>query len=409
MKAGFILNGVFVNDPRVLNEARILAGNGYQVYVLNLPPDKNVPRFVQFEDNIFLVHRRIPKKANNVLFALENTLALFDYSWNISIKRFIKKYGIEILHAHDLYMARAAKRASDHYKIPLVLDLHENYPAAIKEYHWANRFPSRLIVRPSRWEKKEKKYLSYADRIIVLSSSYRNHLLAKYPGTDPVQVKIYPNVPDVKRMSSYAIDRDILPPYDRKIIFYFGVISQRRGIMTTIEAAEILLRDNQSIHLLLIGPIDKAEKDRFIRLFAGSEISGHLTYYPWKDIGEFPSYVHASAVCISPIIKNPQHESGVANKVFQYMLFGKPILVSDCEPQADIVSKTGCGLVFKSGDPVDMAEKLSELINDNEKCIIMGERGKQAVMKEYNTVKQGTEIIKAYRELSASGKKSADT
>ncbi|HNR41162.1 MAG TPA: glycosyltransferase, partial [Bacteroidales bacterium] len=256
MKAGFILNGVFVNDPRVLNEARILAGNGYQVYVLNLPPDKNVPRFVQFEDNIFLVHRRIPKKANNVLFALENTFALFDYSWNISIKRFIKKYGIEILHAHDLYMARAAKRASDHYKIPLVLDLHENYPAAIKEYHWANRFPSRLIVRPSRWEKKEKKYLSYADRIIVLSSSYRNHLLAKYPGTDPVQVKIYPNVPDVKRMSSYAIDRDILPPYDRKIIFYFGVISQRRGIMTTIEAAEILLRDNQSIHLLLIGPID---------------------------------------------------------------------------------------------------------------------------------------------------------
>lgn len=409
MKAGFILNGVFVNDPRVLNEARILAGNGYQVYVLNLPRDKNTPQFIEFENNIFLVHRLVPKKFNNILFALENTLALFDYSWYKSVKRFIKKYGIEILHAHDLYMARAAKRASDHFNIPLVLDLHENYPAAIKEYHWANRFPSRLIVKPDRWEKKEKKYLSYADRIIVLSTTFRNHLLAKYPCTDPARIKVYPNVPDTGRMLSYSIDRNILPPYDRKIIFYFGVISQRRGILTTIEAAGKLLGENQSIHLLLVGPIDKAEKGSFNKLFSGKKISEHLTYYPWRDISEFPSFVHASAVCISPILKNPQHESGVANKLFQYMLFGKPVLVSDCEPQVEIVRKTGCGLVFKSGDPFDMAEKLSELINDNDKCITMGNKGKRAVMEEYNTVKQGAAIIKAYTELAASGKKTADT
>lgn len=397
MKAGFILNGEFISDPRVVNEARILAGNGYQVYVLNLPR-KKMPEFTEFENNIFLVRMPVPEKVNNYLFALENTLPVFDFLWYIYVINYVIKYEIEILHAHDLYMARPAKWAADRLKIPLILDLHENYPAAVKEYLWANRLPSRLIVRPGKWGKKERKYLSYANRIIVLSSSFRNHLLSEYPELEG-RIEIYPNVPDIKNMLSYGTDRNIIPVNGRKIIFYFGVISKRRGILTAIEAVEKVAADHPKIHLLLVGPIDKAEKEIFSKAFMDTNIREHITYYSWKDIAEFPSLVNASSICISPILKNPQHDSGVANKVFQYMLFGKAILVSDCEPQVEIIRKTGCGLTFKSGDTNDMAMKLSQLLNDDDKCKIMGEKGKKAVYDEYNTEKQGESIIKAYEGL----------
>lgn len=408
MKAGFILNGEFINDPRVINEARILARRGHQVYVLNLPR-KKVPEFTEFENNIFLVQAPVPEKVNNYLFALENTLPLFDCFWYNYVINYVIKYEIKILHAHDLYMARPAKWAADRLKIPLILDLHENYPAAVKEYLWANRFPSKLIVRPGKWKRKERKYLSYADKIIVLSSGFRNHLLSEYPGLDSGRFEIYPNVPDIKKMLSYSINNDILPPDGRKIVFYFGVISKRRGILTALEAVEKVAADNPAIHLLLIGPVDKAEKDNFSKAFMKETIREHITYYPWKDIGEFPSLALASAVCISPILKNPQHDSGVANKVFQYMLFGRPILVSDCEPQVEIVRKTGCGLIFKNGDASDMAVKLSELLNDDDKCKMMGEKGKKAVHDEYNTEKQGEAIIKAYEALLTFGNNLQDS
>ncbi len=398
MKAGFILNGDFVNDPRVINEARILARRGHQVYILNLPHKKG-PEFTEFENNIFLVHAPVPEKINNYLFALENTLPLFDWVWYNYVINYVIKYEIEILHAHDMYMARPAKWAAGRLNIPLILDLHENYPAAVKEYLWANRFPSNLIVRPGKWKRKERKYLSYADRIIVLSSSFRNQLLSEYPGLGSGRFEIYPNVPDLEKMLSYRINDNILPLDGRKTVFYFGVVSKRRGILTALEAVEKVAANNPAIHLLLIGPVDKAEKDIFSKVFMKETIREHITYYPWKDIGEFPSFANASAVCISPILKNPQHDSGVANKVFQYMLFGKPILVSDCEPQVEIVRKTGCGLTFRSGDANDMAMKLSELLNDEDKCKMMGEKGKKAVYDEYNTEKQGEAIIKAYEGL----------
>lgn len=398
MKAGFILNGEFINDPRVINEARILAGRGHQVYVLNLPR-KKVPEFTEFEKNIFLVRVPVPEKINNYLFALENTLPLFDLIWYNYVIKYVIKYETDILHAHDLYMARPAKWAADRLKIPLILDLHENYPAAVKEYQWANMFPSSLIVRPEKWKRKERKYLSYAEKIIVLSSSFRNLLLSEYPELSRDRFEIYPNVPDIERMLSYGINKNIIPLDGRKIVFYFGVISKRRGIFTALEALEQVVTEHPLLHLLLVGPIDKAEKEIFSRAFMKDGIREHITYIPWKDIGEFPSLANASAICISPILKNPQHDSGVANKVFQYMLFGKPILVSDCDPQVEIVRRTGCGLTFKSGDASDMAIKLSQLLNDDEKCKIMGEKGKKAVYDEYNTEKQGEAIIKAYEDL----------
>ncbi len=398
MKTGFILNGDFVNDPRVINEARILAANGHQVYILNLP-GKDVPKFLEFENNVFLLKFPLNRKINNYLFAIENTVPIFDIIWSLVIKQLIKKYSIKIIHAHDLYMAKSAGIAAESYSIPLVLDLHENYPAAIREYRWANRFPARLIVKPLKWRRKEKKYLSYANGIIVLSSHFKESLLLKYPEIETNRISVYPNVPDVQKLLSFKIDKNIFPGKEKHIIFYFGLLSKRRGIITAVEALEIALKVNPALHLLLIGPIEKAEVDDFNKILSRKNLQNHITHYKWKDISEFPSYAFCSSVCISPVLKNQQHESGVANKVFQYMLFGKPLLVSDCIPQLEIIENTGCGLSFRSGDPLDMAAKLLEILSDNDRRISMGENGRKAVLEKYNTEKQGKNIIELYNFL----------
>jgi glycosyltransferase involved in cell wall biosynthesis len=398
MRTGVILDGDFINDPRVINETRILEEAGHMVFVLNLPTKDTGP-VINYSSNISLIKASFSKRINNYLFALENLIPLYDLLWHHEIADLVKKYGIEVLHAHDLYMAKAAGKAAKEFRIPLIVDLHENFPAAIKEYSWATRFPSRMVVRPAKWGKKEREYLHYADRIILLSSNYREYLISKYPDIDPGKILIYPNVPDIKKLLSYKIDREIFPSEDKDIIFYFGLISRRRGILTAVKAILEALPAHPRLHLLLIGPIDKAERDEFMKVFLNNNLKGHLTYFPWRDISEFPSFVECSRICISPVIKNPQHESGVANKVFQYMLFGRPLLVSDCTPQYEIIRNTGCGLAFKSDDPSDMAARLSELLSDPARCRNMGEKGRKAIFEEYNTEIQGRAILQAYAGL----------
>jgi glycosyltransferase involved in cell wall biosynthesis len=395
MRTGVILDGNFLTDQRVINEVNILEKAGHSIFILNIPAVDTLP-VTEYSKSTSMIKVSFSKKTDNYLFAFENLVPLYDFFWYREIKALAEMFKVEILHAHDLYLAKAAGQVAKDLKIPLILDLHENYPAAINEYQWANRLPARLFVKPGRWRKKEKKYLSFADRIILLSGNFRDNLILKYPEIDRSRIFIYPNVPDTAKLLSYKINKNVFQSEDKEIVFYFGVISRRRGIHTAIQALETLLPSHPGLHLLLIGPVDKAEKDEFMKLFLKDTLKDHLTHYPWRDINEFPSFVECSQICISPLLKNAQHESGVANKIFQYMLFGKPLLVSDCTPQVEIVDKTGCGLVFKNGDPTDMGLKLSELLSDPGLRERLGENGRKAVLEEYNTDIQGAEIIKAY-------------
>ena len=71
---------------------------------------------------------------------------------------------------------------------------------------------------------------------------------------------------------------------------------------------------------LVIGPVDKKDRERFFSKVNSELLAGRIYYIPWIDLSELNSYLDISDICIAPFHKNPQHESGVANKIFDYML-----------------------------------------------------------------------------------------
>jgi len=398
MRIGFVLDGNFFNDSRVTNEAFVLADCGHEVYVINTTPGPSMFP-VPVRENVFSISTSFKKKFNNILFAFGNILPFYEMLWLKELKKFVGKFNIEVLHAHDLYLARLSGKAARFYGIPLVLDLHENYPAAVMNYRWATRFPASLVARPELWNKKEGEYLSYADRLIVLSNEYRDHLTGKYAFISEDSVFVYPNVPDFEKLSSFPVNKDIFRKGSSKIILYFGVISKRRGINTAVKAVELLTRAGTDVHLLLIGPADKAERKSFSKLINQPHIKDHITHYTWKDISSLPSYITCSDICISPLVRNPQHDSGIANKVFQYMMFGRPLIVSDCLPQVALVETTGCGLVFRNEDADDLSSKITEILTHPEKALLMGENGVKAISNIYNTRVKGRELCNLYNSL----------
>jgi len=394
MNIGVIVDNEFNHDARVRNECKILAQAGNEVSVLCF----NFGKYQNYEkiDHINVYRISIRQKLRNILFAFNNSIGLYNFFWSNRIKRFIQKYNIQALHVHDLYMAKAAHYATKNTNILFTLDLHENYPAAVKGYQWMYQFPLTYLIRPKKWERLEKKYLSYPDNIVVLSESFRDDLLLKYPFLGKKHFALYPNVPDLDEFENYKVNPSIYPKDSDFILFYFGVISQRRGVFTVIEALDEMKDEIPAIKLLLIGPADKAEKEKILKTINTPRFKKHITWFPWKDIRLLPSYINISDICLSPIVKNDQHESGVANKVFQYMLFERPLLVSDCKPQAKIVTEEQCGLVFKSGDSQDLSEKISLLYKNNEQRINMGKNGKKAVEMKYNTDIFGKNLVNLY-------------
>jgi len=392
MRIGIVVDNEFNNDIRVRNEALALQKDGHKVFVLCFEAGSAYSNHYKG----ITIHRwALKPKYKNILFALFHSFNLYSKLWATKMEQFVKSNNINILHVHDLYMAKAGYIVKKKTKIPLVLDLHENYTYAVEGYKWMHKKPSTYIIQPERWKKVEGRYLSYPDTIIAISSTFKNYLLKKYAFLSANNIIVYPNAPDVKQLESYPIDKNIIPKGNDYALFYFGGISKRRGVFMVIESLKTLVIKIPNIKLLLIGPVDKAEKKEFELAISQKEIKDNIIYYPWKDISLLPSYITYSNICISPIEKNPQHESGIANKVFQYMLFERPVLVSNCGPQAEVINDSKAGLIHQWDSIDDFIDKVKYLFNNNTEATQMGMNGRKAVLTKYNQ----NELIKPMLEF----------
>jgi len=397
VKVGVIVDNELNNDKRVLREIAILKEHGYEIFVLCFGFGK---KYLNPPDGIIIDRINISKKTKDILFFFLNTIPIYEWLWAVRIKKFINSNKIDLLHVHDLYMSRASAWGIKKYgkKIPMILDLHENYPFAVSTYRWATGIFRRIIARPSKWGKKEKQYLGFPDKIIVLSENYRNHLMKKYPDIQKSRFGVFPNYPDLTTTSSPKLSEVKFPfVKNAPIIFYFGVVAERRGIFNALKAFETVISKGYDVNFLIIGPIDKADRNKFNAVLVSQVLKKRLIYIPWIDLSELPAYLELSDICIAPFVKNPQHESGIANKIFDYMLGSKPLIVSDCQPQRDLTEKTNCGIVFSNSN--ELVEAMIKLLNDCNLRQNLGKNGYNAIIKDYHLGKIKENLLTVYREL----------
>lgn len=398
MRAGIIVDNEFINDIRVRREASILKAEGYEVYVLCLGFGNDYDQ----PEGINVTRIDISRRYKDALFFFMNTLPVYEIMWARETCSFILKNDLSILHVHDLYMSKAAfsgiRRSGK--KIPMILDLHENYPFQVTTYNWTKGFLRNMLSRPASWKKKELEYLGYADRIVVLSAEYRDSLIREYPLLAPDRFVVFPNVPDINA-PEYTNKSRVENPFrnDFPILLYYGVIAERRGVFETLEVFHELIKNRYEVNLLLIGPVDKKDREYFTGLASLDELKGNLVHIPWISSKDFPGYLEISDICLAPFRKNPQHESGIANKIYDYMLGGKPLVVSDCRPQKNLVEKYSCGLVF--ADSIGLYDAIVTLLNDDQLRRSMGRNGQNAIRGFYNIDTFKEMLIAAYRQITS--------
>jgi glycosyltransferase involved in cell wall biosynthesis len=398
MNIGIVVDNELNNDKRVLREAQILKDNGHTVFALCFGFEGTEYNRI---DGITITRIYITRRLKNVLFFFFNTISLYERLWSSWICRFIKVNNIDVIHAHDLYMAKCSYRGirKSGKTVKLILDLHENFSYQVTTYNWTKGLVRNLISRPDQWINKEKEYLEYPDRFVVLSDEFRDLLVSKYPTLKKENFCSLPNVPDIEQMNQFKSDLSKLP-FKKKspILFYFGIVAERRGIFDALSAFSDLITSGENIDFLIVGPVDKADLFRFKRITKQVEIQDRIIYIPWIDLSELPTYLEVSNVCIAPFLKNPQHESGVANKIFDYMLGKKPVIASDCLPQRKLIEKYECGIIYNNES--ELKEAIIKLTDDPELAAKMGNNGYLAILNEFNTEKIKEKLLTLYNNIS---------
>lgn len=367
-----IVSNDVVHDTRVLNEARTLVGAGHRVAVLGWDRDAKLGAYEE-RDGIVVHRLRIGrgKPLLNVLLLVRMWLW-----WNRAY-RFARSLRFDVVHCHDLDTLPIGVRLKKRFGVPLVYDAHEVFAWMIEDDNpkIVSRYASHL----------ESRLAPQADYVITALEGVKKEI-DRVSGKDSVLVR---NFRDLV-MDEYQSP----PPRPPLTLLYVGTFHVQRFILESIE----VIGGMPGVHLRMGGtkdltPVVKA----MCAQHANTEFLGEV-----PNDRVLPMTLDAHAVFILADPRFRLNRIGMSHKLFEGMVTGRPVIVTENLPMADIVTKEDCGLAVpytKEG----FRAAVERLRDDPALAERLGRNGLAAAKREYNWGIEKKKLIALYAgPLSAS-------
>ncbi len=393
MRIGMILDAPFPPDYRVEKEALTLKMAGHEVVLFCLEYKND--SFEEDYKGIRVIHYSAGKTLYK-LSALAYTFPFYRLMMEPKLDDFLARYTPDILHVHDMVIAAAALSTAKKRQLRVILDLHENRPASMREYRHTTRFPGNVLINISTWEKMQLELARRAHRVVVVTTLAKEELV-KESGIDDTKVIVVPNTGTLS-FAQDSINEVVLKRMTVTFnLLYVGDTSLRRGTDDAIRVVGALKSQIPEIRLWIVG---KSSADPYLKQLASElGVTDNVVFEGWQDQELFASYMTGAQICLSPLKRNPHHDTTFANKLFQYMAIGRAVIVSDCVAQQRVVEAEQCGLVYEAGNVAMLAEKILVMYRDRTLLQTMGDRGRKAVEERWNWEKTSESLTEMYSQI----------
>jgi glycosyltransferase involved in cell wall biosynthesis len=389
-------------DVRIKKEARSLSKAGHEIIALVQRRETN-QKLIKEDSLAVQFYDPLPSNGLRDAITFVNRMLFLPIPVEPLIRKFAIENKVDVLHIHDLPNVGAGIRVARQLGIPVVADLHENYPAAVRA--WVGRLkPSHLIsTNQTLWHNYQKRCVHRANKVITVVEELRNVILSY--GVEPEKVHVVPNYVDLDYLRSYARVIEPMPGYENRfIVSYVGFTGPDRGVDVAIKAISLVAKQAPEILLLVVGDagLHKTYQQTLQQLVADLRLQNFVKLVGWQPFENIPRYLAVSSIGLVPHLRNPHRDNTIPNKLFDYMGFGKPVVVSDCPPLARIVRTANCGLVCKAGQPNELAECILQLFYNHELRARYGANGASAVQNYYNWENASKELVRVYECLANS-------
>ena len=375
-------------DRRVWQESTSLHAHGYEVSII-CPTGKGYEKKYELIDGIHIYRYDLPLEAEGAKgYLIEYSAALF-HTFRLALK-VLRERGFDAIHACNppdlLFLIGGFFKL---FGKRFLFDHHDINPELYEAKFGRRDFFYKLMVLFERWSFKT------ADVSIATNESYKRIAIQR-GGMDPDKVYVVRSGPKLDRLR-------ILPPVPalkkgrKYLVGYVGVMGAQEGIDLLLQSARHLIVDmgRTDVHFGLVG--GGTSLDQMKQLAQELGIADYVTFtgrVPDQDLLEM---LNTSDVCVNPDVANDMNDKSTMNKIMEYMALGKPIV------QFDLVegkySAQAASLYANKNDPVDMARKIAQLLDDPEERARMGEFGRNRVINELEWVYEEPKLLAAYDRL----------
>lgn len=250
------------------------------------------------------------------------------------------------LYANDLDTLPANAMVAILRRLPLIYDSHEFFT----EVPEIRDKPKTKWV----WKFLERSFIRRADMVITVSPSISELLRRTYRLREVLVVRNVPDkIPDIEPMprSEIGVDEDV-----------FLLIMQGSGINIDRGAEELVgaMSSIQGAVLMIVGGGDAIPDLK--RMVSVRDIEERVVFKPKMPYPELMRYTAAADLGVS-IDKNTNvnYRYSLPNKVFDYIIAGTPLLVSDLVEVRRLVEENDVGYILTAHDSQTIAETIKDI------------------------------------------------
>lgn len=350
---------------------RRLAEAGHEVHMVTSRRDH--PRSLRWavdEHAGMTVHWRSVPYSNSMSYA-RRLIAFVEFLLPACLRALTLRPDLAYVTSTPLTVAVVGLVSKATRRTPLVLEVRDLWPDVPIAM-------GALRSRSARWAARLLERVAYncSDLVVALSPGMNKKVRARCRARIPVIT--IPNACDLERFQNYGSRREVGEPH----ILYAGSLGRVNGVGYLVEVARHLDVMNVRMGVKVVGTGAEREKvaDLARRYGLSRDRFTLVDPVPKTDV---PELFRRATFVTSVIIDVPALEDNSANKFFDGLAAGRPILINHGGWQADLLRSSGAGIVLDR-DPRRAAEQIASATSKPDELAQMGSAARRLAEEQFD-------------------------
>jgi glycosyltransferase involved in cell wall biosynthesis len=313
--------------------------------------------------------------------------------WTHAIRAAVRTERPDLVLVRDIPLSLAAINVAREAGLPVVMDMAEHYPGAMRSWKKYQRNPlTRLLIHRLKlpdWV--EARAVSHLDGILTVCQDQNERLIRDY-GYPADKLQIVNNSP--KRAWFEDARRGSMSP--PRVLGHHGHMTPERGLNLLLEAFARVRERHSDLKLHLAGTGEShSEVARAVErlgLSSNVRLTGRFVH------ADLVRMYGETDIAVLPYPPGELIDHTLSNKIFDYMACGKPIIASHARPMKRLLSQTGAGICFEPWTAAALAETLDRVVSQGD-LTAFSRAGRQAFEETYHWEADAAQMIEFLRRI----------
>ncbi len=247
------------------------------------------------------------------------------------------------------------------------------------------------------YESLDRRMLRVMDAVVCVSAGQAAKVARAGVARDRLHV-IHDSVDPTRFRNGGAAGRAILEGLFASprsaIIAGVGRQSPEKGFDQLVEAARLLVRDDDRVGIVLVG--DGPDRPMLVALVRASRLESSVVFAGFRtDVDRLlPG---------ADILAQASHTEGLPNVVLEASAAGLPVVATDVGGTSEIIEDGVNGFLVPAADPPALARRLLDLVRSPELRHQMGDRGRDLVRARFSFARQAAAYEELFAKVAAAG------